>query len=347
MATNRNGKKPLMVRCEYCGEDYADSYKKCPFCDEQLQDNDEDYDYDEFDEEMPRSGGKRLSGNRRGGGYGGSPSAWKIIGTVISLVLIVTAVIIVILVVKPLVEKGKTQLPDGSPAPAITATPSTNPAPTDSVAPTDSADPVAPTGDSAVTPAPTPVATPVPTPVATPATGQTATDFTLDKGDFSMSDQYGDPVRLRVTFSPAGTTGTVVWTSSNPDVATVSAEGTVSRGTKNGQATITATMGGVQRTCLVRCNFSGAATSTGGTTGAATSTKLSLNTSDFTFNAKSNPAVQMKVNGTSATPVWSIGNTAVATISSSGVVTPVGKGMTTITCTVDGQTLKCIVRCSF
>ena len=55
----------------------------------------------------------------------------------------------------------------------------------------------------------------------------------------------------------------------------------------------------------------------------------------------------MKVSGTSSTPTWHIGNTSVATISGDGTVTAVGEGNTTITCTVDGQTLECIVRCDF
>ena len=55
----------------------------------------------------------------------------------------------------------------------------------------------------------------------------------------------------------------------------------------------------------------------------------------------------MKVSGTSSTPTWHIGNTSVATISGDGTVTAVGRGNTTITCTVDGKTLECIVRCDF
>ena len=39
-----------------------------------------------------------------------------------------------------------------------------------------------------------------------------------------------------------------------------------------------------------------------------------------------------------------IRNTSVATVSGDGTVTHVGKGNTTLTCTVDGQTLTCIVR---
>ena len=76
-------------------------------------------------------------------------------------------------------------------------------------------------------------------------------------------------------------------------------------------------------------------------------TSLSLNHTDFTFSGMDNPSVQMQVSGTSSTPTWSVSDTSVATISADGVVRPAGPGTATITCTVDGQTLTCIVRCNF
>ena len=121
--------------------------------------------------------------------------------------------------------------------------------------------------------------------------------------------------------------------------------GKVSAGTKTGNATITATMpGGVTHTCLVHNSVTtGGSTTTG--SGTTTSTSLSLSRTDFTLS-KTYPSFQVKVSGTSSTPVWSIGNSAVATVSSNGTVTYVGKGTTTLTCTVDGQTLTCTVRCT-
>ena len=102
--------------------------------------------------------------------------------------------------------------------------------------------------------------------------------------------------------------------------------------------------GGVTRTCLVHNSVtSGGSTTTG--SGTTTSTSLSLTRTDFTLS-KAYPSYRVKVNGTSSTPVWSIGNTAVATVSADGTVTYVGKGTTTLTCSVDGQTLTCTVRCS-
>ena len=54
----------------------------------------------------------------------------------------------------------------------------------------------------------------------------------------------------------------------------------------------------------------------------------------------------MEVSGTDSPVTWSIDNTNVATISADGLVTKVGSGIATITATVDGQTLTCIVRVS-
>ena len=314
MASRRSrDDRPKMIHCEYCGEDYASTYKHCPFCDEVPLD-DEDFD---GDEDSPRRvrGGKRLVTNTRGGGYGRGPSPLRLVGIIISLAIIIAAVIIVISVIIPLVTKGSSV---------------TDPSAVESVRPTDSAQPSVEPTDS-------------PEPTETIPADQTATDFTLSLTEFSLSNRYPDPITLTVTFIPEGSTGTITWSSSDPEVASVDETGKVSAGTKTGNATITATMpGGVTHTCLVH-NSVTAGGSTAGNSGATTA--LSLNRTDFTLS-KTYPPFQVKVSGTSSTPVWSIGNSAVATVSSNGTVTYVGKGTTTLTCTVDGQTLTCTVRCT-
>lgn len=331
MASRRNkGDQPKMIHCPYCGEDYSSTYKHCPFCDEMEQDYDDDGVYE--DEAPHAKGGKRLVTNTRGGGYGGSPSPLRIVGIVISLGLIVAAVIIVLTIIMPLVSKGHTEpgssVPPESSAPVVE---STTPGPEDSTAPVEPS--VQPTPDNTL------------------PEGQTATGFTLDQTEFSFSDRYPDPITIHVTFVPAGSTGTITWTSSDPSIVTVDENGKVSHGTTRGSATITASLPGASdQTVLVYNQVTSGTSSGGGSTstgGPTSSGSLSLNKTDFTFSAKDNPSVQMKVNGTSSTPTWSIGNTSVATISADGVVKPVGPGHTTITCTVDGQTLTCIVRCSF
>ena len=318
MASRRSrDDRPKMIHCEYCGEDYASTYKHCPFCDEVPLD-DEDFD---GDEDSPRRvrGGKRLVTNTRGGGYGRGPSPLRLVGIIISLAIIIAAVIIVISVIIPLVTKGSSV---------------TDPSTVESVMPTDSAQPSVEPTDS-------------PEPTETIPADQTATDFTLSLTEFSLSNRYPDPITLTVTFIPEGSTGTITWSSSDPEVASVDETGKVSAGTKTGNATITATMpGGVTHTCLVHNSVTtGASTSTGSGSGTTTSTALSLNRTDFTLS-KTYPSFQVEVSGTSSTPVWSIGNSAVATVSGDGTVTYVGKGTTTLTCTVDGQTLTCTVRCT-
>ena len=325
MATKQSKNKNALIKCEHCGEYYSATYKECPFCDEYDADL-----FDEYEEEAAprrRSGGKRLVTNTRGGGYGRGWTPARILVTVLSLAVIIAAFCIVFTVIRPLIDRGK--IDPTAPPVSESVSPSADPAPT-------------PSED-------VPSTDPEPTPSQIPS-DQTATGFTLSKSEFAFSDRYPDPITLKVTFSPAGSTGYITWTSSDPDVVSVDETGKVSHGSKKGTATITATMaGGVTRTCTVYNQVTGgtAPTPIPSAAPSAGSTSLSLNKTDFTFSSPNEPAVKMKVNGTSSTPTWSMKNTAVASITSDGVVTPVGRGTTKILCTVDGQTLECIVRVTF
>lgn len=332
MANKRGtGTRSAVIRCPNCGEDYSVTYKRCPFCDEKAEEekrrSGEHLDNDMDDEEYEGGrGGRRLAG----GGHRGAPwTPLRIVGTVVPLVIIVAAVWIVVTQIMPLVNRGEMNQPPAS-DPPVTTTQGVDetPLPTDSALPEDTGAP-----ESTGTPEPT-----------VPA-GQTATGFTLNREDFTMNDNYPDPVRLTVTFQPDGSTGTITWSSSDPDVASVDDSGLVTHGTKNGSAVITATMGdGTTQTCTVRCSFANAGSSSSST---STSTgSLSLSRTDFTLQ-KAGEKYQLKVSGTSSSPTWHIGNTSVATISGDGTVTAVGRGTTTVTCTVDGKTLECIVRCDF
>lgn len=326
MAAKQSKKRNELIKCEHCGEYYSSTYRECPFCDEY-----DEYENQEDASSRRSSGGKRLVTNTRGGGYG-RYTGWtpgRIIVTILSLLIIAAAIYIVFTIVKPLIDRGKINDPDGpSNSPPIESTaPSTAPSAQPSAGPDVSAEP---------------------TPSQIPA-DQTATGFTLNKSEFSMNDRYPEPVKLVPTFKPAGSVGYITWTSSDPDVASVDENGVVSHGTKRGTATITATMaGGVTQTCKVYNKVTTGTTATPAPSSApSTNTKLSLNKSDFTFSNANEPAVKMKVNGTTSTPTWSVKNSAVASITSDGIVTPVGRGTTTILCTVDGQTLECIVRVKF
>ena len=155
---------------------------------------------------------------------------------------------------------------------------------------------------------------------------------------------------LQVRPSSASQYATISLTSSNEKVATVNSFGRVT-GVSPGTATITASMPGAADVTVTVYNSAtsseGLAPSGTGSGSGTTSASLSLNHTDFTFSGMDNPSVQMQVSGTSSTPTWSVSDTSVATISADGVVRPAGPGTATITCTVDGQTLTCIVRCNF
>lgn len=327
MATRRStGTRPEVVRCPYCGEDYSVTYKRCPFCDGKPAPE------SSFEDDPPaegrRSGGKRLVSNTRGGGYGGG--GWgplRIVGTVVSLGLIVAAVWIVVSVVSPLVNRGSSLNSDQPSSPPVTSS---------SAAPTGSP-------DSSASPALTGGVEPTrsPEPSGTIPASQTATSFTLNRKDFTLS-QAGDVWNLGPAFLPAGSTGTLTWNSSKPEVATVSDSGIVTA-VAPGVATITATMaGGYTQECIVRCTWTGA--SSGGSGSAAAT--LTPSHSDVTLY-KAGESFRFRVSGTDSTPVWSTSNSGVASVDGSGTVTAVSKGTCNVTATVDGQTFTCIVRCNF
>lgn len=327
MATRRStGTRPEVVRCPYCGEDYSVTYKRCPFCDGKPAPE------SSFEDDPPaegwRSGGKRLVSNTRGGGYGrGGWGPLRIVGTVVSLGLIVAAVWIVVSVVSPLVNRGSSLNSDQPSSPPVTSS---------SAAPTGSP-------DSSASPALTGGVEPTrsPEPSGTIPASQTATSFTLNRKDFTLS-QAGDVWNLGPAFLPAGSTGTLTWSSSKPEVATVSDSGIVTA-VAPGVATITATMaGGYTQECIVRCTWTGA--SSGGSGSAAAT--LTPSHSDVTLY-KAGESFRFRVSGTDSTPVWSTSNSGVASVDGSGTVTAVSKGTCNVTATVDGQTFTCIVRCNF
>ncbi len=312
MAKRPAGNRNQTIHCDICGEDYAATYKRCPFCNGRPPQEQDD-----------SRRGRREATNTRGGGYTTRPTPLRIAMTVVSLALIVAAVCIVVSIIKPLVDKGD---PDAIPSTLPSAAPTT-----------------------AVTPTPAASAAPTIPP------DQTATGLTLDQSDFTLSSA-GERVTINATFSPAGSVGYVTWTSSDPNVVSVDENGTVTGiGRSNGvsSATITATLTGtsISQSCTVRCSFDAPAggadavlpSATGGE-GTASGT-LSLNREDFTMST-TYPTFQMEVSGTDSTPSWSIADPSVATVSDTGLVTRVGRGSTTLTCTVDGQTLTCIVRCN-
>lgn len=157
--------------------------------------------------------------------------------------------------------------------------------------------------------------------------GAPKTEFTMSVGDDS------------IPLTASGGSGSYTWSSSDENIATVDADGKVSA-VSAGQATITVTDGSGKGTCMVRVK---GGTSSGQTTTTPSSSAPKLSSTDFTTHV-GDPDVQLKVSGTTSSVTWASKNTGIATVSGSGVVKAVSAGTTTITATVDGKVLECIVR---
>ncbi len=326
----RIGTKNELIECEYCGEMYSVTYKRCPFCngDGTGRWDDPDTEIEEYDDR--HRGGKRLASGQ-GAGYGGGPPIGRIIGTVISLILIIAAICIVISIVRSIGGKGED--PDAGESPG-----------TESVLPsTEPAESVPAETEPTDTQAPAPTSTTPSVDLVIP------TGFTLNREDFTF-DAVGQVFQMQVTYTPANAHGEVTWKSSNPNVASVSWNGVVTA-VSQGTATLTAAVEGVgEKTCIVRCNFKSSTTAKPDPSTTSTSVPaasgLSLNREDFTLS-RQGETFRMTVSGTSSAVTWASSNTGVAAVGADGTVTAVGHGTCDIIATVDGVTLKCIVRCGF
>jgi uncharacterized protein YjdB len=155
--------------------------------------------------------------------------------------------------------------------------------------------------------------------VITPTAGQVEVGRTLSLSA-TVSDQLGAVMNSPVT-----------WTSLTPAVATVSTAGVVT-GVSRGQATIRAAAGSVQTTVIVFVIDPTVATIS--LTGAPTTTFFV----GTTFQAIATPRDAAN-NALSAFAVtWSSSVPAVATVSSTGLVTALSAGTTNITASAGGKT---------
>lgn len=343
--------RPQLIHCPSCGEDYAPSYRRCPFCNakapksdpaEEYQepyDDQEELDYEDGYEEPQRGGGKRLRNTRRS--RSPLPQNWIIY--LLSALVILVALIILITKLWPKASPAK---PSESPSvsPAVTSgLPSATPTPP-SAAPS--------SAPGVVTALPSETPDPfleLPDPSETPA-APVVTGARLNYSDFTISKKYPNPVQLTVS----GGTATA-WTSANGSVATVSASGLVTA-VGNGNTTVTCTLdSGATLSCDVRVRdfSSSGATETPAASDApaseapateAPAAQAKLNHTDFMINKTYPDPVQLKVSGGTAS-YWTSKNESLVTVSQTGLVTAVGtKGYTQVTCTLeDGTVLTCDV----
>lgn len=138
----------------------------------------------------------------------------------------------------------------------------------------------------------------------------------------------------------------VAFSSSDEAVATVSANGTV-QAVSEGSAVITASAADTTATCRVAVTAAvdqptDPVTPDVPSDLAIYSAYSERVVDDVTIEA--GKEALMKVQGTDSAVTWSIADSSIATVDSSGMVKGVASGKTDLTATVDGQTLTCIVR---
>ena len=184
------------------------------------------------------------------------------------------------------------------------------------------------------------------------------TDLVLVDSTVTL-DRLGATWKISAVPTPADTTDTVTFVSSNPDVATVTLDGQVTA-VSAGTATITVTCGYVSKSCTVRCSFANASTapSTKPSTAPSATTKvttapttlppidLTLNRDDFTLTYAGEEWMLMDDEDAAKLVTWASDDTDVCTVKD-GLVTAVGSGAAKIIATYNGKSVECWVRCSF
>ncbi len=355
-----------LIHCDNCGEDYAATYRRCPFCDAKpiprSQYSEDDYEEPlDDDEEFPanRQGGKRLAGGGSGRGPGRGPGFWVRVGLyVLSAAVIIAALWVVCAYLFPKLMSPGTQESEApvspSPIPSAAVSASPSPAPSDGGVLGGELPPIPSGGEvddplsldspdlPSVEPDPISTQTPVTSqaPVVSAALKLSSTDFTLSPKYPTYQMEIDGVGRAQATY-----------TMSNEAVATVSSNGLITA-VANGNTKLTVTdKNGNTATAIVRVSgmsaqapsASAPAPSETPAQSEAPSGGAKLNYTDFSITAKYPDPVRLKVSGGTATG-WSSSDGGVATVSENGTVTGVGNGTAKITCTLaDGSKLTCTV----
>lgn len=132
-----------------------------------------------------------------------------------------------------------------------------------------------------------------------------------------------------------------VWESSDPAVATVDSNGTVTA-VADGTAVISASIGEYTASCIVRC-----VAVTGNRGYNNSNSEYAINYEDVTLTRKGEYfqlSLKSVLNNEKPTVIWSSSDTKVATVDSKGVVTAVANGTAEITTTIGEEQFRCIVR---
>ena len=221
-----------MKRCPVCGEKYSDTYRDCPFCEE---------------EEVLREGAKLRRGRRA---VPRSRQFSLITPTLIVLIFIMAGLLVYLLYGDQLKEKFHKGGEDVTP-------------------PTEDVTPVKPQPTEPGVTEPTPGGTPDSEPGTmpeTPADTTTTTDYgkmmALPSGlKLSTEDFTLRSVGETATIRASGGSGSYTWASEDEGIASVDQSGKVTAISK-GTVNIVVSDGSKKGVCTVRCNVSGSAVTT-------------------------------------------------------------------------------------
>lgn len=338
-----------MKRCPVCGEKYSDTYRNCPFCEEE--------DALREEEELGRSAGRGRRSAR-------SRQFNLITPTLIVLIIIMASLLVYLLYGDQLGEKLDGGGKDGAAEPPISDT--VDPQKPEVTPPvsggTDTGDGASGSGEDGegggtTTPGVIPenpsTTTPAnPTSPGTTNSGEMTYEramalpgggLSLNKSDFTRSVTEGD-YQLKETSGA----GKLTWISEDPGVASVDATGKVTP-ISAGKVNIVVTDGSKKAVCIVRVRGGSTSTSapaaapaTGGSTSTGSGGASTLNREDMTISA--GETFRLRLSGVTTDVTWSVRDSGVATVSGDGTVTGVSKGTTTVTASWDGQSRNCIVR---
>lgn len=228
-----------MIRCPQCGEKYSDTYKECPFCEE---------------EEALRDGEEIRRSPRRGKRAARSRQYSLITPTLVVLIIVMAGLLIYLLYGDKLAEKfGGEKTPEEPPVEDVT--PGTMPSEPDSQEPDGSQSGHMPEDSS--------------------NPGTTAEE--PDGSDYEAAAKLPDGLSLSTTdftlktlgeahtIQASGGSSTYQWISQDASIATVDQSGKVVA-VSNGTTNVLVTDGSKKAVCIVRVNAPGGTTSTTTTT---------------------------------------------------------------------------------
>jgi flagellum-specific peptidoglycan hydrolase FlgJ len=188
-------------------------------------------------------------------------------------------------------------------------------------------------------------------PETEPAPPASPTSISLSLDDMTLLE--GGVYQLTTTISPSNWEGTLVWSSDNESVATVTQDGTVTY-VGAGTCYVTVTANETTARCIVRCTApkveepkETTPTATEEpkketTTPTTAETEISVKYDDVSLYI--GDQFDPEPSGGNGTYTWSSADTSVATVDKNGIITVTGTGRTTITCTSGSKSVQIVVR---